>query len=85
MYTKAGADDRVAAEQFELGVIDEYLPEMAGEEAVRGWIAAAIAEACPDGPSMKLMGKVMGALNKAHGGEFDNKAASGWVREMLSA
>lgn len=39
---------------------------------------------CPDGPDKKLMGKVMGALNKAHGGEFDNKQASGWVKEALS-
>lgn len=52
---------------------------------MRSWITDAIAESCPDGANMKMMGKVMGALNKAHGGEFDNKDASVWVKEMLSS
>ena len=53
-------------------------------EPVRGWIAEAIAEVCPDGPDKKLMGKVMGALMKAHKGEFDGKEANKWVGEMLT-
>ena len=85
MFSKAGAEDKAEAERFELRLLEEYLPEQAGEEDVKAWIAEAIAEVCPDGPSMKLMGKVMGALNKAHGGEFDNKDASVWVKEMLNA
>ena len=32
----------------------------------------------------KLMGKVMGALMRAHKGEFDGKVANKWVGEMLS-
>ena len=84
MYKTAGAEDKVADEQFELDLIQEYLPAMADEASVRGWISEAIVEQCPDGPDKKLMGKVMGALNKAHGGEFDNKDASGWVKEMLA-
>ena len=84
MYEKAGADDRAAGEKFELALIEAYLPAKADEETTRAWIAAAIAEVCPDGPDKKMMGKVMGALNKAHGGEFDNKSASGWVKEMLA-
>ena len=85
MYEKAGAGDKADDEKFELALIEEYLPAMAGEADVRGWIAEAIAAECPDGPDKSKMGKVMGALNKAHGGEFDNKDASGWVKEMLSA
>jgi len=84
MYEKAGAAEKAAGEKFELALIEEYLPEKADEATVRGWIATAVAEVCPDGPDKKLMGKVMGALNKAHGGEFDNKQASGWVKEALS-
>jgi hypothetical protein len=50
----------------------ECVPAAADEATVRGWIAEAIAEVCPDGPDKKLMGKVMGALMKKHrrqGGE----------------
>ena len=83
MYEKAGAADRAAGEKFELDLIEEYLPAKADEATTRAWIADAITEVCPDGPDKKMMGKVMGALNKAHGGEFDNKSASGWVKEML--
>ena len=73
------------AERFELAMLEEYLPAMADEETVRGWIADAIAEVCPAGPDKKLMGKVMGALMKAHKGEFDGKIANKWVGEMLSS
>lgn len=83
MYTKAGAADKAESEKFELALIEEYLPTLADEATVRGWIQAAIAEVCPDGPDKKQMGKVMGALNKAHKGEFDNKEAGVWVKEML--
>jgi hypothetical protein len=31
---------------------------MADERTVRGWIADAIDEVCPDGPDMRMMGKV---------------------------
>ena len=57
---------------------------MADEATVRGWIADAVSEACPDGPDKKLMGKVMGALMKAHKGEFDGKQANHWVKEALA-
>jgi len=83
MYEKAGEAEKAEAERFELTLIEEYLPAMAEEATVKGWISEAISEVCPNGPDKKMMGKVMGALNKAHGGEFDNKDASQWVREML--
>lgn len=62
----------------------ECVPAAADEATVRGWIAEAIAEVCPDGPDKKLMGKVMGALMKKHRGEFDGKEANKWVGEMLT-
>jgi len=85
MFEKGGKMDAAEAERFELAILEEYLPSMAEEATVRGWIADAIAEVCPDGPDKKLMGKVMGALMKAHRGEFDGKEANKWVGEMLSS
>merc|ERR1712048_266512 len=73
MYEQAGKDDMAAKEKTELALIREYLPTMADEATLRGWIADAVKEACPDGPDPKLMGKVMGALMAAHKGEFDGK------------
>eukprot|EP00966_Prymnesium_polylepis_P326920 7382795-Prymnesium_polylepis.1 len=85
MYEKGGKEEAAAKERFELALIQEYLPAMADEATVRGWIAEAVAEACPDGPDKKLMGRVMGALMKAHKGEFDGKRANVWVKEALEA
>ena len=84
MFEKGGNKEAAEAERFELTLLEEYLPAMADEATVRGWIATAIEEACPDGPDKKLMGKVMGALMKAHKGEFDGKVANKWVGEMAA-
>jgi len=85
MYAKAGKEEAAAGERYELSIMQEYLPAMADEATVRGWITDAIEQTCPDGPDKKLMGKVMGALMKAHKGEFDGKAANVWVKEALEA
>ena len=84
MYEKAGKAEAAESERFELRILEEYLPAMADEATVRIWIADAIREACPDGADKKLMGKVMGALMKAHKGEFDGKEANPWVAQMLA-
>ena len=47
-------------------------------------IAEAITSVCGDTPDKSKMGQVMGALMKAHRGEFDGKVANGWVKDMLS-
>ena len=58
MFEKGGNTEAADAERAELAILDEYLPAAADETTVRGWIAEAIAEVCPDGPDKKLMGKV---------------------------
>ncbi|KAL1512209.1 hypothetical protein AB1Y20_005472 [Prymnesium parvum] len=85
MFEKGGKTEAAAKEKFELALIQEYLPRMADESTVRRWIDEAVKEACPEGPDKKLMGKVMGALMKAHKGEFDGKQANVWVKEALEA
>lgn len=78
MYTTAGETERAASEQAELDVISIWLPQLAGEEQTRAWIAEAIAEAGGDNK-----GKVMGALMKAHKDDIDGKLANKLVAEML--
>jgi hypothetical protein len=82
-YAAGGRDDLVAAEEAELAVIEAWLPSLADEGTVRGWVAEAVAATGASGPSD--MGKVMGALMKAHKGEFDGKLGNQLVREALSS
>jgi len=83
MFEAGGKMEAAALEKTELAILEGYLPAIADEATVRGWIADAIVVACPDGPDKSKMGQVMGALMKAHKGEFDGKQANKWVAEML--
>lgn len=80
MYEKAGATDRADAERAELEVIGRWLPSMASQEQVREWVQEAIAEVGPEN-----MGKVMGALMKAHKAEVDGAMAQRIVKEELAS
>ncbi len=81
-YTKAGYADRAASELAEIAVLKAYLPAMLEgvqlETAVREAIAATGAS------TKKDMGQVMKALQAAHGGAFDGKAASALVNSLLN-
>ena len=81
-FAKAGHADRAAGEQAEIAVLKAYLPSMLEglqlEQAVRDAIASTGAT------SKKDMGQVMKALQAAHGGAFDGKAASTLVNSLLS-
>jgi uncharacterized protein YqeY len=79
MFEKGGATDRADEERAELAVVERWLPETVGEDTVREWVLEAIAEAGPDN-----MGKVMGALMKAHKAEIDGGVAQKIVKEELA-
>jgi hypothetical protein len=83
MFEAGGKMEAAAVERAELAILEGYLPTIADETTVRGWITDAITVTCPDGPDKSKMGQVMGALMKAHKGEFDGKEANKWVAEML--
>ena len=78
-FTTAGRDDLVAQENYEIGVIEGYLPAKMGDAELAALVDAAVAEAGATGP--KDMGKVMGlAKAKAAG-----KADMGKVSELIKA
>jgi len=81
-YEQGGRDDLVAAEKAELEVIEHWLPTLADEATVKTWVAEAVASTGASSPSD--MGKVMGALMKAHKGEFDGKLGSQLVKAALA-
>ena len=81
-FDKGGRPEMAENERAELAVIQEFLPQLADEVQTRAWVEAAIAET--GASEKKDMGKVMGALMKAHKGEMDGNVAKGIVQELLS-
>lgn len=80
-FTQANRPERVAEERAELGVIEEFLPRLADEATTRDWVAAAIAAS--GASNAKELGKVMGALMKAHKGDVDGDLARRIAAELL--
>jgi uncharacterized protein YqeY len=80
-FTNAGRADRAAVEQAELAVIRTFLPQLADEATTRRWVEEAIAGS--GAASQKEIGKVMGALMKAHKGEMDGNLARKLATELL--
>jgi uncharacterized protein YqeY len=80
-FTQANRPERVAEERAELAVIEEFLPRLADEATTRGWVKDAIAAS--GAGSAKELGKVMGALMKAHKGDVDGDLARKIASELL--
>lgn len=80
-FTQANRPERVAEERAELSVIEEFLPRLADEATTRGWVTEAIAASGAGSP--KELGKVMGALMKAHKGDVDGDLARRIASELL--
>jgi uncharacterized protein YqeY len=81
-FTKGDRPEMAENERAELAVIQEFLPQLADEAQTRAWVEAAIAQTGAAGA--KEMGKVMGALMKAHKTEIDGTLARGIVQELLN-
>jgi len=80
-FENAKRADRADAERAELAVIDSFLPSLADETQTRSWVEAAIAETGAAGPGD--VGRVMGAVMKAHKGEVDGVLAKKLAAELL--
>ena len=81
-FAAAGRAERAAAERAELAVIESFLPKLADEATTRAWVREAIAAS--GATSAKELGKVMGALMKAHKGEIDGNLARKLAGELLA-
>ncbi len=80
-FQKVGQADRAAQEQAEIALLKAYLPAMLEGADLEAAVKAAIAQT--GASSKKDMGAVMKALQAAHGGAFDGKAASALVQSLL--
>lgn len=80
-FSAAGRSDRADAERAELAIIDSLLPKLADEATTRAWVEEAIAASGASGG--KDLGKVMGAVMKAHKGDVDGNLARRIAAERL--
>ncbi len=80
-FQKVGHADRAAQEQAEIALLNVYLPALLEGADLEAAVKAAIAET--GAASKKDMGMVMKALQAAHGGSLDGKAASTLVQSLL--
>ena len=82
MYREGGRDELAEKEEYELSVIEEFLPKQMDEAETK----AAIEQVKADigASDIKAMGKVMAELKARHGATLDMTRTSGWVKESLS-
>ena len=81
-YEKAGRDELAQQEAFEIGIIQEYLPEPLSDAEIDALIAEAISSS--GAASMKDMGKVMGMLKPKLAGRADMGQVSQIIKKQLS-
>ena len=82
IFTAQGRADLAVVEQEELATIQEFLPKQMTEDELAAAVSAIIAET--GATSMKDMGKVMGAANKALAGKTEGKFISEMVKRLLA-
>jgi hypothetical protein len=82
-YRKAAREDLAAQEEYELGVLQEFLPEPLSEAEIDTLIEAAVNET--GAASIKDMGKVMAILRPQLQGRADMGAVSARIKARLGA
>ena len=81
-YTAAGRQELADNELAEAAAMEKYLPKQLSVEEVKAKVTEIIAQV--GATSIKDMGKVMGAANKALAGQSDGRTISTVVKELLS-
>jgi hypothetical protein len=81
-YEQAGRTDLADKESAEIEVIQDYLPEALGDDAITALITEAITSTGASG--MADMGKVMGQLKPKIQGRADMGAVSALVKQQLA-
>jgi uncharacterized protein YqeY len=81
-FSKAGRDDKAAAEKAEGVIIAKYLPAQLSEDEIKKIIADAVAKTGAAGPAD--MGKVMGAIKPLIAGKADGALVSSLVKSTLA-
>jgi uncharacterized protein YqeY len=79
---KAGREDLIAANEAEIKVLEEFLPQAMPADELRALVQSVIAEVGASAPGD--MGMVMKAVMSKAAGRAPNDAISAMVRELLA-
>ena len=82
IFEQNGREALAQTEREEIEVIERYLPKQMSEPEIEAIVKGIIAET--GASSMKDMGKVVGAANKAIAGQAEGAVISGIVKKLLS-
>jgi uncharacterized protein YqeY len=81
-YEKAGREEQADAEEFELDVLEEFMPEPLDEDEIEEIVDDVIAEV--GATSMRDLGRVMADVMPRISGRADGSVVSQLVREKLA-
>ena len=82
IYRKNGREDRAAAEEAEIAVIERFLPQQLSDAEAEAKIRGIVAET--GASSMKDMGRVMALVKERLGASIEPARASALVKAALS-
>ena len=82
LYREAGDTARAQAEEKEIAILQEFLPQRLDEHATHKAATEIIASL--GATSMRDMGKVMGQLQKQYGASLDKSLTAQVVKNLLS-
>jgi uncharacterized protein YqeY len=82
IFSQQGRKDLADKEQFQLDIINRYLPKQLGEAEIEAELKKIIAEV--GAKSAQDMGKVMGTATKRLAGQADGKIISELVKKLLT-
>ena len=82
-YQQAGREDLAEQESFEIGILQDFLPEALSEDEIAAMIAEAISQT--GAASIRDMGKVMGVLKPKMQGRADMGAVSAQIKQQLNS
>lgn len=81
IFTENGRDDLASKEQFEIDIINEFMPKQMDDSEIAALVSSEIA--AQGATSMRDMGAVMGELKKKTAGRADPGLISKLVRDAL--
>lgn len=81
IFTENGRDDLATKEQFEIDIINEFMPQQMNQDEIIALVNAEIAE--QGATSMRDMGSVMGVLKNKTAGRADPALISKMVKDAL--
>lgn len=81
IFTENGRDDLATKEQFEIDIINEFMPQQMSDEEISALVNAEIAT--QGATSMRDMGSVMGVLKTKTAGRADPALISKMVKDAL--